>query len=211
MKLPGIDPIAGALDRDKINMPCLHDVRRVLLDYCRQNTTTVVLAKYFLAAMGNPNARRILMINARQQWEYMTDSLFHGLRTLLGSGFVDYEKRLFLYKGLREEALASGFREYGRGFSYAYALSDDPNIERDPETIRMQIKSRYFDIIIIGQLFQPRNTNVKLDFLTSTNLNEQLMWADISKYYSKNEIALLDGLDYHKVKDCCIFQSRISV
>ena len=199
MKLPGIDPVAGTLDHKKINMPCLYDVRKVLLDYCRQNMTTVALAKYFLSAMGQPSARRILMINGRQQWEYMTDSLTHGLRLLLGSGFVDYEKRLFLYRGMREKALANGFTEYGRGFSYAYALPDDPNVERDPETVRRQIRTRYYDIIIIGQLFQPRPTTAKSDWETSTDLNEQLLWDEVSKFYSRDEIALLDGLDYHKV------------
>ena len=56
-----------------------------------------------------------------------------GLRLLLGSGFVDFEKRLFLYRGMRDKAISGGFREYGRGFSYAYALPDDPNVDRNPE------------------------------------------------------------------------------
>jgi hypothetical protein len=30
------------------------------------------------------------------------------------------------------------------------------------------------------------------------NLNDQLLWNDISAFYSKDEIALIDGLDYHK-------------
>jgi hypothetical protein len=198
MSLPGIDPIKGTIDHKVANIPCLHDVRESLLDYCAHNLSTKALAKYFLAAMGKPNARKVLMINGRQQWEYMTDSLLHGLRTLLGSGFVDYKKRLFMYKGLREKALESGFREYGKGFSYAYALPDDKNIERDPETIRMQIKSRYFDIIIIGQLFQPVNLPAKLDWETSNNLSHQMFWKEISRSYGKHEVALLDGLDYHK-------------
>ena len=164
MQLPGINPIAGTLDYKKTNVPCLHEVRQTLLEYCRQNLTTKALAKYFLSAMGKPNAKKVLMINGRQQWEYLTDSLFHGLRSLLGTGFVDFYKRLYMYKGLREKAIAQGFKEYGKGFSYAYALTDDKNIERDPETIRRQIKSRYFDIVIFGQLFQPINLPLKSDW-----------------------------------------------
>lgn len=29
-------------------------------------------------------------------------------------------------------------------------------------------------------------------------MSQQLFWPEISKYYGKREIALLDGLDYHK-------------
>ena len=193
--------------------------------------------------MGKPNAKRVLMINGRQQWEYLTDSLLHGLRTLLGAGFVDYEKRLFMYKGtglssdcrlhslssflsprklapsidvfysqkrihsicsttmssgLREEAISRGFREYGKGFSYAYALSDDPGIDRDGETIRRQIKSRHFDLVVIGQMFQPRNLPIEIDMETTQNLTKQFFWPEISRSYGKHEVALLDGLDYHK-------------
>jgi len=164
MALPGIDPISGSFDHKKIDVQCLHDVRKTLLDYCAQNLTTKALAKYFLSAMGKPAAKNVLMINGRQQWEYMTDSLLHGLRVLLGSGFVDYKQRLHMYKGVRERAIQEGFREYGKGFSYAYALPDDKNIERDTETVRMQIKKKHFDIIVIGQLFQPKNLHISRDW-----------------------------------------------
>jgi len=33
---------------------------------------------------------------------------------------------------------------------------------------------------------------------TSLNISEQLFWPEISTYYSRHEVALLDGLDYHK-------------
>jgi hypothetical protein len=155
MSLPGIDPIAGKIDYKQVNMTCLSDVRKVLFNYCRGNLSTIALAQYFLAAMHQPKARRVLMINGRQQWEYLTDSLFHGLRSILGSGFVDYHKRDYMYRGHRAKAIAAGFKEYGKGFSYAYALPDDQNIDRSTEIIRRQIRTRYFDIIIIGQLFQP--------------------------------------------------------
>lgn len=164
MALPGINPIAGSFDHQKIDVQCLHDVRKTLLEYCHQNLTTKALAKYFLSAMGKPHAKNVLMINARHQWEYLTDSLLHGLRVLLGSGFVDYKQRLHMYKGLRERAIQEGFKEYGKGFSYAYALPDDKNIERDTETVRMQIKKKHFDIIIIGQLFQPKNLHISRDW-----------------------------------------------
>merc|ERR1711871_202068 len=196
--LPGIDPISGTLDKTVINSACIQDVRATLLDYCYHNLTTKALAKYFLAAMNKPNAKRVLMINGRQQWEYMTDSVLHGLRVVLGKGFVDFKKRLFMYRGLREKAIQAGFREYGKGFSYAYALDDDVNIVRDVNTLKNQIRKKHFDLIIIGQMFQPKNLPQARDWETSRNLSEQLLWSDIISHYHKGEIALLDGLDYHK-------------
>ena len=43
--------------------------------------------------------------------DYLTDSVFHGLRTLLGSDVIDVNKRHFMYQGSRREALANGFNE----------------------------------------------------------------------------------------------------
>ena len=84
MKLPGVIN-TGKVDRRKVRAArCLEDVRRRLFDYSRFNLSTIALAKYFMKAMKKPNAKNILMVNGRNQWDYLTDSLFHGLRSLMG-------------------------------------------------------------------------------------------------------------------------------
>lgn len=95
-------------------------------------------------------------MNGRNQWDYLTDSLFHGLRLLLGSGVVDVFKRHFMYKNGRQQAFAGGFVEYGRGFSYAWALPDDDgDISRHHDDIVDRIRNHSFDLIVIGQLHNP--------------------------------------------------------
>jgi hypothetical protein len=87
MHSPGVIT-TGKIDTSKARMNCLMDVRRRIFDYARFNLSTIALAKYFLQAMGKPNAKRVLMVNGRNQWDYLTDSLFHGLRSLLGKLFL---------------------------------------------------------------------------------------------------------------------------
>ena len=72
---------------------------------------------------------------------------------------------------------------------------------RDIATLKRQIRQRHFDLIVIGQMFQPKNLPQSMDWETSRNLTEQLLWNDVVSSYGKKEIALLDGLDYHKPEE----------
>jgi hypothetical protein len=96
------------------------------------------------------------MISGKNQWDYVTDSLLHGLRTILRSGFVEEPKRHHMYKGGQAAAKASGFVEYGKGFSYAYAL-DDLEIDRSATTLLRMIFQHDFDLVIIGQMHSPNS------------------------------------------------------
>jgi hypothetical protein len=58
--------------------------------------------------------------------DYLTDSLFHGLRSLLGADVVDYPKIDFAYESYPAERRAA---LYGRGFSL-YALLPDLLVDR---------------------------------------------------------------------------------
>src|SRR5215204_1710774 len=57
--------------------------------------------------------------------DYVADSLFHGLRALLGGGIVDYPKRNPLYES---STSARTQRLYGRGFGI-YGLLEDIDVE----------------------------------------------------------------------------------
>jgi len=152
MTMPGVHEL-GIVNSSDATRDCLMDVRLAMLEYCRANLTTVALAKYFLAAMNKPQAKKILMINFPTEQDYVTDSLFHGLRVLLGPGLVDVRKRTYMYSNHQEEAALEGFRNYGKGFSYAWSLHDYTNINRKLEDVMYSISRKQFDIIIFAQLF----------------------------------------------------------
>jgi len=154
MTMPGVSEL-GTVNLTEGGMDCLMDVRLALLEYCRANLSTVALAKYFLQAMNKPQAKKVLMINGRNQWEYLTDSLFHGLRVLLGPGFVDVRKRTYMYSNHQEAARLEGFRNYGKGFSYAWSLHDYKSVNRMLGDVAYSVSKRQFDVVVFGQLFRP--------------------------------------------------------
>ena len=53
--------------------------------------------------------------------DYLSDSLFHGLRTLLGARVVDFPKRDISYRSYPHVD-----QLYGRGFTLSGLLEDEP-------------------------------------------------------------------------------------
>lgn len=79
--------------------------------------------------------------------DYLSDSLFHGLRTLLGDKVLDYPKYEFLYKSFDYPKSEL----YGRGFTL-YGLLEDVSINR--LNIHYRVKDRRFDLIIFPSIFE---------------------------------------------------------
>ena len=73
--------------------------------------------------------------------DYMSDLLFHGLRTLLGENCVDYPKKDHMYK---DYPLTKDL--WGRGFTYAETLED---ISVDRSDLDTKINNKYFDYIVV--------------------------------------------------------------
>ena len=80
--------------------------------------------------------------------DYVADSLFHGLRSVLGAGAVDFPKREKLYRSYpadRRGAL------YGRGFSI-YAELEDLRVDR--EGVFERAAGGGFDLVVVGAIWR---------------------------------------------------------
>jgi hypothetical protein len=96
---------------------------------------------------------RVLFLTSNTE-DYLSDSLFHGLRTLLGANVVDFPKNEISYKGyprLREI--------YGHGFTL-YGLLDD--IELDRTLVLDQARAGDFDLIVFGDIWRYFGSFVEL-------------------------------------------------
>jgi hypothetical protein len=90
---------------------------------------------------------RVLFLSPRRE-EYLADSVFHGLRSLLGDRAVDYPKHEIMYRSCPEESIR---RARGHGFTL-YGLLEDIEIDRS-RTID-EIHWGEFDLVIFGAIHE---------------------------------------------------------
>ena len=88
---------------------------------------------------------RILYLTSSTS-DYLADSLFHGLRSLLGAEVVDYPKCEILYKN--GNAVPSS-RVHGKGFT-CYGLLDDIAVDR--YDIFGKVQRGFFDLVIFSSI-----------------------------------------------------------
>lgn len=79
---------------------------------------------------------KVLFISQGQVHDYLSDQIFHGLRTLLGSDVVDIPHLEFMYQGTK-----------GGGFSVWGLL---PPVDVDRYDIVSQIREKRYDLIVYG-------------------------------------------------------------
>jgi len=121
-------------------------------------------------------------VRSIQAGDYQADSLFHGLRSLLGEDVVDGYKMWHLYKSLKDSPEIIP-QLWGKGFTIYGLLSDDQNIDRDD--IGRKIIRHYYDYIVMPI---HHTLNGKYDLIF-----EGLQ--SIAGYYKKNELIIVDGWD----------------
>jgi hypothetical protein len=90
---------------------------------------------------------RVLFLSPRRE-EYLADSVFHGLRSLLGDRAVDYPKHEIMYRSCPEESIR---RARGHGFTL-YGLLED--IEIDRSRTLDEIHWGEFDLVIFGAIHE---------------------------------------------------------
>jgi hypothetical protein len=90
---------------------------------------------------------RVLVVNPNHE-DYLTDGVFHGLRTLLGADAVDYPKAEFLY-----DTATAGVRERVRGGGFTlYGLLPDLAVDRDH--LLPRALGGEFDLVVFGDIWR---------------------------------------------------------
>lgn len=90
---------------------------------------------------------RILLVNPNHE-DYLSDGIFHGLRTLLGKDAVDYPKAEFLYETASQATID---RVRGGAFTLYGTLADLP-VDRDH--ILPRALDSEFDLVIFGDIWR---------------------------------------------------------
>jgi len=93
--------------------------------------------------MSNPSVRLLFLTTAAE--DYLQDSVFYGLRNLLGDRCVDYPRKDVMYS--TSTKLSSQI--YGNGFTVWKLL---PELKVDRSEISEKIRRKYFDLIIFGSV-----------------------------------------------------------
>jgi hypothetical protein len=90
---------------------------------------------------------KLLFVTTEKE-DYLSDSVFHGLRSLLGPDVVDFPRVNRMYLGLTDSE-KQGIR--GGGFTL-YGLLPDERIDRFD--IQKKLQMRHFDLIVIGSIWR---------------------------------------------------------
>lgn len=125
---------------------------------------------------------KILYIANNQQNDFLSDAVFHGLKSNLDHEVVELNPLWYMYDDIDKSSLVNRF--HGRGFTYYASLQ---NNHVDNTNIPDKIKNKYFDRIIYGNVYR------SLD-----------MFELVSELYSPEEIILLDGQDEFKINESLV-------
>ena len=154
----------------------LRSLIRSLLDYTRNNLTTVNLAKYILNKSGNSNASKILYLSGDKHPDYLRCLTLHGFKELFGPSCHDFPIIPHIYKS--EKIHYSEL--YGKGITFTNLLSDELHDFKSDLTIQDDILNKKYDLIIYG------------------SYHRGMPYFDLLKtIYSPDKIILLCGEDEH--------------
>lgn len=111
---------------------------------------------------------KILYISKGESADFLCDTLFHGLRTLLGPDVVDVERLWFTYE--------NGFENRIPWHTFYGLLPDDRDVDRTD--ISSKIRNRYFDFIFYGSVHRCR-----------------FFLPEVLEIYPTSKIVFIDGED----------------
>ena len=92
---------------------------------------------------------RILFLTESRE-DYLADSVLHGLISL-GHEVVDFPRKHILYSNITSSFATSGSAVRGHGFTL-YGLLPDRIVDRS--LITQRLETRYFDLVILGQVWR---------------------------------------------------------
>ena len=145
--------------------------------HLKKYLTTEAMAQYLLSVMEVKKVKNVLFIGspdaASHIPDYMACTLFHGMRSLLGSQVVDFPKRSWMYTNYEHERSSI----YGQGFTYAFLLDDLP-VYRD--NVLDRLKTGEFSHVV---------------FSVTHNGFDQNLLACVSQHLSQQQVFFIDGSD----------------
>lgn len=120
---------------------------------------------------------KILFITNASGPDYLSDTIFHGGKSVFGESFYETNKLWYMYDDLigKENLYGRGFTMYGKLPSNSYSSLNNPIVEL--------INEKYFDKIIYGSIWRCSDY---LDIVLKT--------------YNKNDIIFIDGEDNGEIK-----------
>lgn len=105
--------------------------------------------------------------------DYLNDLLFHGLTELDNVEIIDSTPIIHLYKEEKNKIPIS--KLWGKGFTSTFLIDHD---NKDRSNIEDQIRNKYFDLIIYGNIRRCKD-----------------YYGLVKQYYSNNKIICVDGND----------------
>jgi hypothetical protein len=147
---------------------------------------------------------RILFISNNNQNDFLSDAVFHGLKSNPENEVVDLNQLWYMYNDIDKSSLVNKF--HGRGFTYYASLQND---HVDRTNIIEKIKNRYFDRVVYGNVYRcldlfdlvseiyPQDQIILLDGQDESTINESMV--NKGKYF-KRELTELDSQKYPYVR-----------
>lgn len=135
---------------------------------------------------------KILYIAKFDLPDFMSDMIFHGLRSLFGSDVVDSNDAWYMYDDFRKywaDRVPGRGMEYGRGFTLYGRL---PRVPIDRNDLPLKIGQKYFDKIVYGSM---------------TRCFE--FWNIVSQSYKPQDIIFIDGEDNNHINTFLAKQGRL--
>jgi hypothetical protein len=117
---------------------------------------------------------KVLFISNGNLPDYMCDSVFHGMRTLLGDDCVDVNRIDHMYADYGDTHNQSEL--YGRGMTLFCLLPSDKNVDRTD--IVKKLQNKFFDVVVFGAIQRC-----------------QFFFGGVTSVYPRNQVVTIDGED----------------
>lgn len=161
-----------------------------LLEYTRKHLTTETRVKYILSKLGKriEDVKSVLYLGNYVRADYLRCMVLHGFKKIFREKCVDVVRVPHIYDNfpLEKRDQVSGF-----GFSFAFRIPAEYDVNCDRNNIEERIKNHEFDVIIYGSVHRG------VPYLNT-----------VLSHYNQNEIAFLCGEDIHQ---CQFINNNIGI
>ena len=169
------------------NIQEYNNLNELLINYLKNNLTTIKIAQYILNNINTKNVENILYLSGDTSPDYLRCLTLHGFKTLLKKNCHDYPKVPHIYKKDENDYNLL----YGKGITYTNLLENELHDNILEENVKENIINKKYDIIIYGSYHRG------MPFLEL-----------IYQYYEPDKIILLCGEEYPHICDYNIWINK---